>query len=221
MTKKITVDAFTSALSNAISAVSAAVTSVDAHAAAASAAATSVDARLNTVSNELSVLTASVLAISAGLGFPQMKVVTNVQGISATAGIKISGLSCAVVAGGIYQLDAKLLYSTSGTVNTIKFGMSTSGATFGGLAGQWMCNVSAINNTLTSTGVVVGNFNGMAINQVSFIPGTTGIVAMARLNALIVISTTGGTLRLKGAVSVTTAPLNIMKGSYLRAYKIA
>jgi hypothetical protein len=150
-----------------------------------------------------------------------MKVIGNLQGVSATGatGIKVSGLSCSVAANGVYQLEAQMLYSTSGTVNVHGFGLSTSGATFGAVGGTWLDQVSITNSPGGSAQLAAGTFNAINSPQISVLPGTTGVLAQAKMDALVVVSTTGGTIRVKARVSVTTAPINIVRG-FLRAYKI-
>ncbi len=207
------------ALSNAISVVSNALSNEISNRISADNA---LSAKIDTISQQVSVLSQAMSVLSAGLGTVQMKVVTNVQGVSATtaAGIKISGLSISVAASGVYQMEAFLLFSTSGTANFFGFGMSTSGATFGAVGGQWNVGVSITNNTLASTAVVMGNFNTIGAGQVCALAGTTGAAIFAMMNGVAVISTSGGTVRLKARTSVSSFTLNIMKGCYFRAYKI-
>lgn len=219
-------------LQSVVNHLSAKISVADAHASVASVAVTSVDARVNSVVSTLisaadlhaSVASAAatsvdgrVTSIVNGIGGPQIKVVGDVQGVSATAGIKISGLS-ASVAIAVYKLEAMLLFSTSGTANTFKFGMSASTAV-AKIAGAWEVMISAANNQFVSAGTVRGNFNTIASAQVSCTPGTAGAVRFARMDAIADI-TTGGTIRLRAAVSATSQPVNIMKGSYLQAFKI-
>ncbi len=178
--------------------------------------------RIDTLSQQISVLSQAMSVISAGLGTVQKKVVADTQGVSATAatGIKISGLSISVAASGVYELNARLLYSTSGTVNVLGFGMSTSAATFGAVGGSWQAAISINNNTFTSACMVNGVFNTVASPQISCQPGATGTQLWAQMNATVVVSTTGGTIRLKARTSVSSYAINILKGSYFRAYKI-
>lgn len=216
-----TVSAAVTSVNQAISVISVQVVSALSIANAASAAAANASAAITSVNAAVTSINQLLSVISAGMGTTQLKVVGGVQGVSATGGIKISGLSASVAASGVYQLEAVILYSTSGTVNVYALGMSTSGATFGPIGGSWEAAVSIINNAMTSATYVVGNFNAINGTQLSVLPGTTGVASFARMNAVVVISTTGGTLRLKGRVSAAAAPLNIMKGSFFRAYKIA
>src|SRR5207245_2363638 len=103
---------------------------------AGQAAVDTVSNQVSVLSQQVSVLSQAVSVISAGIGLMQMKVVTNVQGISAVSS-KISGLSVSVLAGAVYQIEANILYSTSGTANVYKFGMSVSAVTLGSVAGMW------------------------------------------------------------------------------------
>jgi hypothetical protein len=192
----------------------------------ASAAAANASAAAATVSADLTSVKGAFLS---GLGKNvQMQVVGNTQGCSSTtfasANAKISGLSVSVAASGVYEVNALLIHRMSGTVNTYRFGVSTSAATFAQVAGEWWGMVSAIaGGDVVTTIVNHGHFNEAGIGSAiySALAGTTNTTYFTRMNGLFVISTAGGTLQLKCLVSATAAPLNILNGSFVRAYKLA
>ena len=179
-----------------------------------------------TLSNTISILSAQISAISTqisvlsvGLGGMQMKVVAGNQAAFSAALVKISGLSASLAAS-TYQLEAQLLFSVSGT-GSVAFGISLSAAAFTGVAGKWEVMQSIASN-LTSSGQTgthtIGFFRAIGVDQVIIVPGTTGLVLRATMDA-VARCTTPGSIQLK-ARGVTGGPVVIMQGSFFRAYLI-
>ena len=172
-----------------------------------------------TLSNTISILSNQISVISAGLGGMQMKVVAGNQAVFSAALVKISGLSASLAAS-TYQLEAMLLFSVSGT-GSVAFGISLSAAAFTGVAGKWEIMQSIASN-LTSSGQTgthtIGFFRAIAVDQAIMVPGTTGLVNFATMNA-VARCTTPGSIQLK-ARAVTGGPTVIMQGSFFRAYLV-
>ena len=168
-----------------------------------------------TLSNAISVISQQVSVISAGLGGLQLRVVSLAQGVSSTAaaGIAVSGLSISVAAGGIYQVDGKIMYRMSAA--------DALGIILNFPAMVFAAGTVKGSNLLTQlTSVVVGTFDEGASNSVIFsaIMSTTS-TAIATLDAIFNVSA-AGTIQLNARVSATANPVSVLAGSYLRAYRI-
>lgn len=209
-----------SALSNNISILSATL----------STTASALSARIDTVSNAVSVL-------SAGLGSPQLRWVSTANTVTGSAVTNISGLSVSVAAGGTYQVQGAVLFNMS-AVTTTGIGFGLSYPTMAAAHGRWEGNFGSINNPQW-------NFNGVSTFSVNpgtgawakayfmesaaqaqtnvvvlsaAIPGASaGRTYMAKVSALMNVSA-AGTVQV-----VCRQPQNeivVLKGSYIRAYKI-
>lgn len=165
-----------------------------------------VSVRLDTISN----------IVSSYGRTGQLLVVANTQGVSSTAaaGVAISGLSIALSAGGVYQVNGLILYQMSAAD---AFGVSF---TFPGMVvahGEIEgANATGVSTPLNAT------FNEDASNSIVY----SAVVAVAvstiavKFNALFAVST-AGTLQANARVSATTKPANILKGSHIRSFQIA
>lgn len=190
-------------------------------------------AELGTLSNQISVLSqavsvlsqsVSVLSVTVAANAATTRVVTDSQGISATtfasANSKISGLSISMSAGGVYHLDGMILLSNAATL--YRFGLSTSATTFQQAAGIWRGIISIAPTTVSGNSVAqTGTWNQGSFGSVSFSAiGTTGIVLGATLTGVVVTSTTGGNIQVKALASAAATAITILKGSYIKAFKI-
>jgi len=220
---------------------SAAATSADAHANAASAAATSVlnlhntlSARVDTNSVAMSVLQAAVSnafsagdvisntlsALSAGLGRPQLRVLTNgIATISAAALTKISGLSVSVALNGVYNIHAVLLHghSAQGT-NGFGFGISCPVATTAG--GKWVGFTSVVAPSGASANFGYFNQAGFGSITYSATPAASATIYRTELD-LLLCSVQAGTVQLKARTSAAgVGAIDIQLGSFIQAFKI-
>lgn len=177
--------------------------------------------RIDTVSNQVSVLSqqVSVLSqqvsvISAGLGGVQLRVASNVQGISATALANISGLSASVASAAVYQIEGMVLYRMS-VADTVGFGLTFPTGVVAGVRYQ---GTSAVGQ---GAGVAAfGNEDASGSIVYSVIPAAAVSTNILRIDGVFQVSTTAGIVQLQARVSATANPVNIQAGSYLRAYKI-
>jgi predicted nucleic acid-binding Zn-ribbon protein len=179
-------------------------------------------------STELSAVSAAAASANAtllssyltGLGTTQLKQVADVQGISATTLTDISGLSLAFSANGTYEIHSHIIYQLSG-VGNVRFGYSTPGASR--TQGFVWANRANGTGIALSAFMAHGAFNFTAAGN-SVVLSTTSVVSAAAdvgvmMDAL-VVSAAAGTFKMMAATSVTTAPINIQPGSYIRAFKI-
>lgn len=198
------------AVSNAVSALSVIVSNQGSAIAANSADVTS-------IKNIVSIISQQISVISAGLGAPQLKVVQNIQGLSGTALTNISGLSASVTSGAVYQVEGMVIYKMS-VANTMGFGLTfPAGVTAGGKVDGDVSVGGVLSTTVDQIAYFDETASGSILYSVTPATTTTHIIFV---NALFQISTTAGTIQLQARTSVTTSPINIQKGSFLRAYKI-
>lgn len=214
-----------SVLSQAVSVLSNTVSAISARMDGLSQAVSVVSQSLSVLSQSVSVLSQAVSVISAGLGGLQIKVVGDSQGISATtlgsANSRISGLSISCAAGAVYKLEGMIMLSISaGTQH--RLALSTSATTFKHAAGFWDGMISIGPAFNASTQAYQGRWNQGSFGSVSYsaVAGTAGVVYGIKLNGVIATSTTGGTIQIKALASAAAAPLTILQGSYVRAFKI-
>ena len=155
--------------------------------------------------------------ISAGLGGLQLKVAGNIQKISATAFTNISGLSASVASAAVYQVDGQILYRMS-VANGVAFAITFPAGTVA--AGRMEGNTSAGQGDI-SVLYVAGYFDEAGSGSVllSLNPASTS-TRTVRFEGVFQVSTTAGTIQIQSKVSAAAAPVNIQKGSYLRAYKV-
>jgi hypothetical protein len=152
-----------------------------------------------------------------------MKVVQNLQSISLSADTLISGLEISVAAAGAYQIEAMILHNVSAISATgYRLGLVASGMTQANANGNWQ-GISALVVSTGAAAIAMVNqpFNGLTSAFFSVVSAGTAAVVMTKLEALVVLSTTGGSLKLTGRTTITTTSLYIYKGSFIRAYKIA
>ena len=170
--------------------------------------------QVSVISQQLSVLSQAVSVISAGLGAVQMAFVSVAQSISATGLFDISGLSVSVAgASAVYIVEGMIVYQMS-VADAVGFGMSFPG--MGAVGGLWRGNASVGQSVQT-----VASFNEDASNSIvlSVVAGTALSTLVARVEAMFQTSTAGQII-VRTRVSATTSPVTILRGSYLRTYKI-
>jgi hypothetical protein len=189
------------------------------------------------MSTTISDILSHVSMLSAGLGVPQMKVVQTANTITGSAVTNISGLSVAVAAGGTYEVHGAVMFNMSAVTTTgIAFGLSY--PPMAAAHGRWEGDFGSITNPQW-------NFNGVSTFSVG--PGTgawamaffmesaanaqTGVVVlsaaipgvsagrtyMAKVSALMNVSATG-TIQI--VCRQPQAEIVVLKGSFIRAYKI-
>jgi len=169
-----------------------------------------------------SALSALVAGLAPG-GTLQTRVVQGVQSISLSTAVNISGLSVSCAASAVYQLEGMILFNVSAISATgYRLGLVASGLTQTNANGYWQ-GTSALAVSTGGTGIALVNqpFNGLNSAHFSVVSAGTAAVNIARLEALIVTSTTGGSLQLTGLVTIVTTSMYIRRGSYLRAYRLA
>ena len=183
----------------------------------------------NVLSQAISVISDQVSVISAGLGLPQVKVVGNIQTISATALTNISGMSVSVVAGGTYKVQAVIMHTHSAGATTAIFGF---GLTFPAMVGGAPGAVgrfdgfpsavvgSAVNLVSTNSFGVIHNGSASGSILVSAANQTSGAVIATWYDGLFIVSTSG-TIQFQAKASATTAAVHIQRGSYVQAFRIS
>jgi hypothetical protein len=222
-----------SALSSQVSVVSVAVTSVDTRVntvsnlvsvlsslvSTVSLAVTSVDTRLNTVSNQVSI-------ISSGFGGVQMRVNTNAQVISAAAFANVSGLSLSVTSASMYQIEGRVLFTLSIVTGTA-FGFTYPGIpTAGSMTMECVTSVVVTGPVnMTSTNYSLGRIaepqmSTVATVHLSILGGASATTHALEIYGLIRTGAAAGAIQLQAKQSATGGGVQILQGSYLRAYKV-
>src|SRR3990167_7727825 len=140
------------------------------------------------------------------------------QGISATGLTNVSGLSVSVSAGGWYDLHGRILWSTS-VANAMKWGLTYPAMTQFGVVLRGTTSILA--------GAGASSFSSMYAGEIG--AGNTGAVAVsvvlgAGAHMLVVegacLVGTGGVIQLQAATSVSTSPLEVKPGSFMRVFRI-
>jgi trimeric autotransporter adhesin len=182
-------------------------------------------------------LSAAIDLISTGLGGIQLRVVTGGGAITGSAVTNISGMSISVAADGVYQIEAQVLYKMS-VISSVGIGFGLSYPAMSAAQGMWEGEFGSINAPMmvfnaTSTMSWVGgvgqfrrvNWHESAANAqtnvilISGIPGTSaGRTYRAKMEGLFNVGT-AGTLQVV-TKQVVTNGIVIIRGSYIRAYKI-
>jgi hypothetical protein len=155
----------------------------------------------------------------SGLGQTQLRVVGNIQGVSATALTNVSGLSASVTSGAVYRITGWVMFQMS-VANTFGFGLTFPGGCV--TNGTFQGNISVGNTGLSATGAGGAWWDGAASGSIvySAVAATTSTLGVA-IDGLFQTSTTAGTIQVQSRVSVTTSPMNVLKGSYLQAFRVA
>ena len=180
---------------------------------------TDTDPTVDALSESVSVLSQQVSILNAS-NATQINVVKGVQNISSITLIAISGLSLQLSANRTYQIEGQLVHQMLvGAPNTMQLGLSTGALTFAAAGGQWQGGVSVANNEGVIGAVIEhGTWNAGTFGAVTYSVLVPADQVLTKLDGIIGVSATGGTLQIKAAVSVATQTLQIRKGSFLRAY---
>lgn len=183
---------------------------------------------ISVLSQQLSVISQAVSVLSQQVslagGFQVGLISTGIQGVSgvSTTGMPtISGMSVSVAANGIYQIVGAIMFQMS-VSNAYGIGM-----TFPGMK-QAACRffgtltvAAALGDGFSTTRVTGGYLNENGSNSiiVSAIVGTAGVTEVVLFDGVFNVST-AGTIQMVARASVTTSPLNILPGSYIRAVRV-
>jgi len=167
-----------------------------------------------------------VSSLSVGLGGIQLARLATDSSVSASVLSTISGLSISAGAGGVYQIEAQLLFACNTAVNT-GFGISFPAAAaatgrFWGFTsvGMDMRGTSALLSG-TLSGQAIGVHDEAGSNSIIISLGAIGSLTSTfrrvEYQGLIVIST-AGSIQMKAFCQ--GGIVKIRAGSYVRAYKI-
>lgn len=142
------------------------------------------------------------------------------QVVSATTLTNVSGLSISVSAGGIYRLEAMVMFNRGLSITPTRWGLTfpamkkTRGRIYIPYA------ISAVGGTNFS---YVGHWAGdsasgsLIINQALSTPGA--VSAIAYYDGIFVVSTTG-VIQIQTAASTTTSQITLINGSYIKVFKL-
>lgn len=174
---------------------------------------------VSVLSQNVSVLSVAVAALTP----PQAKVVAGVQSIAVSTLTDISGLSVVFSANGIYEIHAHVIYEMRTSASNTKFGFSSPGAV--AVHGFVIGDVSATNGPpMLTTARAAGGFFYHNSASESIIVSTGSVVTTLGTHGFImdalVVSANAGTMQLMAAPGTATAPLTILGGSYIKAFKI-
>ncbi len=175
--------------------------------------------QVSALSQVVSVISQQLSVLSAGLGGMQMRVVGNVQGLSSITFANVSGLSASVASAAVYEIQGIVMYQMSVAPTIVAWTVTfPAGCT---VAGRLDGNISVGNTGLSVTGGNAAFFDGAASGSaiLSIVPASTSTFAVY-IDGLFQVSTTAGTIQIQARTSATTQPINIQRGSYLRAYKL-
>jgi hypothetical protein len=216
LSNRISAGGAASVTSTELSAVSA---TADAARSVLSLAITSVDTRVNTVSDQVSVM-------SVGLGGVQRHTVTGAQVISATSFTNISGLSVSVAANAMYEVNGRVLFTLSILTGTA-FGFTYPGnnqVSVGTMTMECITSIITANINATSANFARGKIgqaqmSTAATTNISLLGGASATTYALEIYGMINV-TSAGTLQLQAKQSATGGGVNILAGSFLRAYKL-
>lgn len=213
-----TVSGAVETLSAKVVSISAQLTSIETHAAAASAAATSIQARLLSIE---SVLSDRIDAIPGGGSVNAVGLITNETGntVSSTTLVTVSGLSCAVSAGGVYRLEAIVMHTQS-VAGGVGFGLTfpTMNAAvcqvYGGSVGPTLVG------TVLSTHRQWGIFNETGSGSITYsVSASSAQNTPTQFDGVFNVQT-GGVMHMVARVSVNTILMVMRAGSYMRVFKL-
>jgi hypothetical protein len=198
----------TSLLSAALSTASIA---LEAHAAAASAAATSVGALLSAHNIQIAIVQA-------------MQSVATVRASPMAAGMTVSGLSVLLAVSGLYTMDAMLIYSVTSAAQPFAVGLIY--PAMANMGGKVETRIAVVSSDALGTQSTVNTRIGwwdLATPSGSMLISATGGTQATPVyfNGMFLVSTVAGKLKVMAAASSgASGGIHIMKGSYLRVYKI-
>lgn len=187
--------------------------------------------QVSVISQQVSVLSQTVSALSAGLGTVQLRVVTGSQALTVSVFTNVSGISVSVGAGGKYEIHAMVMATVSAAG-----GGATWGFTYPAGAGI----VTGVMEMATGTSVLIagtgdayaialaqrGYINQAAMStvataQLSVTYGTSAQPYLLRCDGLLVMSAgASGTLQLQVKSGATPIAIQVLAGSFIRAFKI-
>jgi len=193
-----------------------------------SALSQAVSVHSNLISNAISaraVLSNQVSAISAGLGGVQKRVVTGAQVVSATSFTNVSGLSLTLVAGANYQIDGRVAFTLSILTGT-QFGFTYPGnnqVSTGTMEMECLFTVMNTAANLASTNYARGRITNTQMSTAATanisVPGISATTLQLNIAGLINVNS-AATLQLQTKASAAGGGINILPGSWLRAFKV-
>lgn len=157
----------------------------------------------------------------------QMRQVTGAQVISATGFTNVSGMSLSIAANGTYQVEGMVLWTTSILTGT-KFGFTFPTAVSRGavqarcitsIYGAGAINWASANNA--NGNIQAAGFSTTATTWISTAGGASAATYNVIIEGLFTNGANAGTMQLQAAQSATGGGVQILAGSFLRAYKIA
>lgn len=155
------------------------------------------------------------------LGRGNINYATTSQGISATTLTNVNSLFVSVDAGGIYELNAQVLYNRSGVSAVSKLGMS-----FPAMVQARGFIEQAVSTTQTAIAVsVMGrktHWSGDSASNsvlISDALSQTDLSTLARYTGTFYVSATG-TVQIKMGVSAAAQHITVCPGSWIRVYQI-
>jgi hypothetical protein len=177
---------------------------------------------ISVLSQQVSVMSADIVSVKqnflSALGTRvQIGVATGAQAVAVSTLVNVSGLSVSVTAGGTYQVEGQLMWNTS-ILSTMGAGLAY--PAMAAAMGQWegfIAQGSVIERKIWMESAANAASNSL---QLSMTPATSGAFTYgATFMAMLNVSATGTVqvvMKTAGAGGFT-----ILKGSYVRAYKIA
>jgi hypothetical protein len=138
--------------------------------------------------------------------------------VSAATLTNLSGLSISVAAAGVYDVEAFIAYTQS-VANAVGFGVTFPGMT--AATGDFIGNVSVGPVAVSSFSILqYGTFDEAGSGSIIYSVSATTNTRHVRMRALFIVSSSGGTIQMQGRVSAAAAQLFILRGSYIKAFKI-
>lgn len=184
------------------------------------------------IANDASVSAAVMSTIATSLlGAGQFRVVTGAQAVVSTFPQKVSGMSLSIAANGVYDVQGQVLWtqSTAGSASAIfQFGMSINQAPTAaafvmvgnkhafGAVGTVSAQVQ-----FAGVGAICATPSIMYSVKASVAASGTPVQTMVRFEGVLVAGGLGGILKcLVGASTTSNTGINVIAGSYVRAFKI-
>lgn len=180
--------------------------------------------QVSVLSQAVSVLSdaVSVLSnqVSAAGGFFQT-VVQNIQTVSATALTNVSGMVLTLAANGVYRIEGAIMHTFSAT-SVSAWGFGFTYPTMTNLAGR-MEYASAIGQNVVSRNAFFTAANpgsgGVVLSAATLVASAT--TYYTNFQAIADVGAGAGNFQLQTKANATAGAIHILKGTWMRVYKIA
>jgi predicted nucleic acid-binding Zn-ribbon protein len=150
-------------------------------------------------------------------------VVENIQNITTSTDVQMSGLSLTFDANATYDIEAQIVFDISAISATgYRMILVNSATTQRYAVGAWQYTSAMAASTGGANVVLVNhNWHGLSGAKLSVTSAGTAQINRVLLRGMIATSATGGSIGIAGAVTIGTVTMRIYYGSYFKATKLS